>query len=198
MSANDTSNGSASSKKVKLEREEENAIVDRIIDKRFGTVSVDRMVENIRAASHREVVELVYEHTIADLSLLPQKNGQSYLTPVFAARSHPCIEWNLKIFPKGEGNDDENHLSVFLNRVLRRDDSPVVALFKIDLIRNGKLILSRSCNPAQQYTLKTTSFGLLKLISLDQLKNGDSKGTELKIACHLICEVKRVNSVFSR
>ena len=79
----------------------------------FSTVTVDRMIEHVQSVSQREVVELVFDHTIHELSLLPQKNGESYLTKVFNARSHPSIKWKLEIFPKGSSLDDKDWVSIF-------------------------------------------------------------------------------------
>ena len=158
----------------------------------FSTVVADRIVENVRSVSLREVVELAYEYYFPDISLLPQKNGQSYFTPIFFSKSHPSVKWCLQIYPKGEIENDENHMSIFLDRVLSEEDAPVVALFKITLMRDREEIVSLMGEP-QKYSHSKPGYGWGHFISLDKLRGAINNNcrNELKLHCQLVCEVRR-------
>jgi len=176
------------SKKPKLEITSENISLPTV--NWFSNVTSDRRVEHVQSVSQRDVAELVFEHTIHDLSLLPQKNGEAYFTQVFHAKSNPSIQWKLEIFPKGSINPDgKDHLSLFLHRVVvKSKDPPVVGVYKIILQqRDGKTICSKSCQQPLQFTDTAYSYGFSKFIKLDQLLGSNG----LKIICQVVCEVKR-------
>ena len=135
-------------------------------------------------------MELLYQYSIADLSLLPQKTGEPYFTPTYFSKSHPNMKWRLQIYPNGVTEEVQDYLSLFLNRADIGEEEPnVVAVFKI--LRKEQ-IHSRLSQPTQQYNHLSPSFGLLRCVHLDLFKNEKSKeSSSLKIICHLICEVQR-------
>jgi hypothetical protein len=158
----------------------------------FSIGPSQRLVEKARAVSQPEIVELSYEYTIPDLSLLPQNSGKFISSPVIYAKSHKHILWKLRIYPNGDLEDTQGHLSLYLKRSFRdKEKIPnVSACYKISLLKNGKEIVSRQ---ADDYFNSLSCVGWCKFLSLDQLKGVNN--AELKIVCSLVFEAERVTTV---
>jgi len=163
----------------------------------FSIGPSQRLVEKARAVSQPEIVELSYEYTIPDLSLLPQKPGEYVSSSVFHAKSHKNIAWKLKIYPNGDLGDTQGHLSIYLRRCFLRDQEKtpsavikyVSACYKISLLKNGKEIVSKM---AEDYFYSSKGLGWSKFLSLDQLKGVNN--AELKIVCSLVLEADRITT----
>ena len=154
--------------------------------------SVKRLIENARASSQCEIVELTFEYTIPDFNLLPQGNGQYLLTPSFFSKSHPDILWNLVIYPRGKDEQSRGFTSLFLERVTKVNNADVVARYKQTVLRNGKVVVSEWFDPPHHFIRNSLSIGFPKYLSLNQLLSGDnSKVIEVKIIGHLIFEIGR-------
>ena len=153
-----------------------------------------RLVEKIRTVSQPEMVELSYEYTIPDLSLLSQKIGEHIEIPAFKSKSHPDIMWCLWIYPNGNSEKSKGSLSVFLERICKEEDEEkcVPCYFKVCVLRNGVEIVDQLYHLFQS---KTSNWGWLKFCSLDRLKSeGNQIGKDnhyLKIVCSLVFEAKR-------
>ena len=72
------------------------------------------LVEVAGAVSQPEIVELSYEYTIPDLSLVAQKPGECVFSPIFFAKSHPGIQWRLIICPNGKNERSKGPLESLL------------------------------------------------------------------------------------
>ena len=151
------------------------------------------LVEVAGAVSQPEIVELSYEYTIPDLSLVAQKPGECVFSPIFFAKSHPGIQWRLIICPNGKNERSKGHLSLFLGRVFNKDNLddnlPVSANFKLVALRNGKELESLVSEDPSRFTLSTRYWGNSKFICQDKLKGNHS---ELKITCSLVVQAKRI------
>ena len=154
--------------------------------------SAKRLIENARASSQCEIVELTFEYTIPDFNLLPQGNGQYLLTTSFFSKSHPDILWNLVIYPRGKDEQSRGFTSLFLERVTKVNNADVVARYKQTVLRNGKVVVSEWFDPPHHFIRNSLSIGFPKYLSLNQLLSGDnSKVIEVKIIGHLIFEIGR-------
>ena len=153
-----------------------------------------RLVEKARAFSQPELVELTFEYTIPDLSLLPQKNGEGVCSPSFYAKSHENIKWCFQIYPNGNSEESKGHLSVFLYNKSVQENSilPVTAKYKVTVLKNGEVIRCATSG-YNEFTSRSFSWGWIKFLSLDQLKSEGNQETELNFVCQLVCEVKRVS-----
>ena len=152
--------------------------------------------ESERAASQREVIELSYVHTIHKFNLLPEKTGEILTSPVFSAKSHPSIQWHLQIYPRGDCEETNDHLSVFVARVNQTaGDLPVTARCKITILSNGKEIISQSTERLL-FNREMTRDGWSKFLSLDKLTGNDGIN-QATVTCNLSFEVQHVLAISS-
>jgi hypothetical protein len=151
--------------------------------------SENRLVERVRVVSQRETVELVYEYTIPDFQLLPYKTGESFYTPSFFALSRLNVQWCLLIYPRGNSAASHDHFSVFLVRLFKsNEDVLVAARFKLSIVSNGEEFHSHRAGPYQFGPGQELARGWSKALNPQQLCS--VKG-QVKIVCHLECEVQR-------
>ena len=152
-----------------------------------------RLVEKARAFSRPELVELTFEYTIPDLSLLPQKNGEGVCSPSFYAKSHENVKWYLKIYPNGRTEESIGYLDLFLVNKSVQENSilPVTAKYQLTILKNGEKTKYASSG-YHEFTSSRCGLGWGQLLSLDKLKSDGNRETVLNLVCHLICEVKRV------
>jgi len=151
--------------------------------------SEKRLIERVRVVSQRETVELVYEYTIPDFHLLLHKTGESFYTPPFFAMSCLNIQWCLLIYPRGNCAASYGHFSVFLVRLLKsNEDALVAARFKLSIVSNGEEFHSHKAGPYQFGPGEELARGWSKALNPQQLCS--VKG-QVKIVCHLECEVQR-------
>jgi len=152
----------------------------------------NRLFESVMARSQSEIVELTYEYIVPDCNQLIQQTGECIFSPVFHAKSQPTIQWRLRIYPKGSKNS-KGHLGLFLERVnMTEKDQPVIVKLKFTILRNDKpvsFIWSVSHSIASQHE----GLGWNDLVSQEQLRSDTSnkQKIELKVVCHLVCEVQR-------
>lgn len=149
-------------------------------------------MENACSTFHQTVMELNFEWIIRELDFLPQKNGECFYSPTFYAKTNDKIRWRLRVYPKGENNTVANYLSVFLDRVIDKDNPPVIVKFKIvTLSRNNKGIVFpptevlKELGPAPLDNI----WGWPKFVALDAIKRGSLHSTgpdEFKIVIQLV------------
>lgn len=151
----------------------------------------NRLVESVQARSQSEIVELTYEYLVPDCSQLSQQTGECIFSPVFYAKSQPYIQWRLRIYPKGSKNS-KGHLGLFLERVcMTEKDQPVIVKLKFTILRNDKPI-SFIWSVSHSIASLHEGLGWNDLVSQEQLRSDSNKQkTELKVVCHLVCEVQR-------
>ena len=156
-----------------------------------------RLVENFTAVSQPEIVQLNYEYTIPDFSLLPQKTGEFVLSPPFFSTKHKHLEWQLVIFPYGADEDCKGYLSLFLEfKAVTEEKGSVVAIpayLTLTVFKNGDEVGTDSF--IRLFSSKK-SHGWVKFLKLNDLKSNCSEENELKIFCSLVFDVKR-NWIFN-
>ena len=137
-------------------------------------------------------MELNYDWVIEEPIFLPQKNGESFYSPIFSAKASNKIRWRLKICPRGANEESKGHLSLYLERVVDGEKIPSVTVkSKWVVSKNDKEIFSKTdelqtLGPAP--LLK--HFGWDKLVPLETIKRAsifdNDDVDELKISCQLI------------
>ena len=153
------------------------------------------LVERARSVSRPELVELTFKYTISDLSLLPQRTRQVVFSPLFCAKSHENIKWQLQVYPNGDSEVSKGHLGLFLLNKSVKDNliPPVSAGFKFVILKSGQEIETGINSYRVEFTSNFSSWGSKKFLSLDQLKNVDiNQENELTIVCSIVFEAKRV------
>ena len=136
-------------------------------------------------------MELNYDWTIEEPLFLPQKNGESFYSPIFSAKANDKIRWRLKMCPKGINQESKDHLSLYLERFTGSNEQSVTVKSNWVVTKNGKEIFSKS-NELQ--TLGSapllSHFGWDKVVPLACIDrapfNEYSSIDELKISCQLV------------
>ena len=136
-------------------------------------------------------MELNYDWTIEEPAFLPQKNGESFYSPIFSAKANDKIRWRLKMCPKGANEESKDHLSLFLERFTGRIEQSVTVKSNWLVTKNGKVIFSKS-NELQ--TLGNaplpSNFGWDKVAPLASIERASFDTfpgiDELKVSCQLI------------
>lgn len=151
----------------------------------------NRLVESVQARSQSEIVELTYEYIVPDCNKLTQQTGECIFSPVFHTKSQPTIQWRLRIYPKGSKNS-KGHLGLFLERVnMTEKHQPVIVKLKFTVLRNDKLV-SFIWSVSHSIASLHEGLGWNDLVSQEHLRSDSNKQKiELKIVCHLVCEVQR-------
>jgi len=110
------------------------------------TSSKNRTAEKICVHSEEQqtFIELNYEWVIEEPSFLPQKNGESFYSPIFFAKANYKIRWRLRICPKGANEECEDHFSLYLERFLASNDQSVSVEVRLTVSKNGKLAFGQS------------------------------------------------------
>ena len=135
-------------------------------------------------------MELNFEWIITELDFLPQKNGESFSSPVFSAKVNNKIRWRIQIYPKGR-TEESDYFGLFLERVVENDDPLVIVKCKIgSIFRNDKKVaLALVCFEKEMGLAPLPKiWGWPKLLALggiqrDQQHNGPD---ELKINIQLV------------
>ena len=135
-------------------------------------------------------MELNFEWVIKEPDFLPQKNGESFSSPVFSAKVNNKIRWRIQIYPKGR-TEESDYFGLFLERVVENDDPLVIVKCKIgSIFRNDKKVaLALVCFEKEMGLAPLPKiWGWPKLLALggiqrDQQHNGPD---ELKINIQLV------------
>ena len=126
------------------------------------------------------------------MALLPQKNGESFYSPIFFAKSNEKIRWRLKICPRGAYKDSEDYLSLYLERVLSEDDAPVSVESEWAVFTNfDKEIFSKSSvKKTLGFPPLSSHFGWDKVVEVDSVIDPSDFTKQihamLKIQCKLV------------
>lgn len=139
------------------------------------------------------MIELNYEWVIEEPFFLPQKNGESFNSPVFFAKTNDKIQWRLKIYPQGVNEEAKGYLSLYLQRVvIGEDDQELVNVKTKWLVTQNKEIFSKS-NELQTLGISplSSSFGWDKVVETDKRVYFDQQLStdfidKLKIVCQLV------------
>ena len=140
-----------------------------------------RLVEKIRTVSQPEMVDLSYEYTIADVSLLPQNPGDFVSSPCFHAKMHPSIKWHLQIYPNGNNEESRGYLSIYLYCTnLKQEEKavPVVAHFKFTVFKNGEKLGSAISKKPRPFTDTERNWGFKKCLGLNQPQSKNQSGDD--------------------
>ena len=90
------------------------------------------------------MVELNYEMVIDDVSLLRQKTGEAFCSPVFFAKTNENIRWRLHLYPNGAAAETKDFFGFFIQRIAAEKDFPVTAKYRLTIHKNGREVLSQS------------------------------------------------------
>lgn len=153
------------------------------------------LTERMESISWSGIVELVYEFTVPDNSLLMnKKTGEFFSSPIFYAKSHKNIKWQIKIFPNGRQENSKGYLSVYLCRVYSKDTNnpPVTTRFNFVLLKNGNELCSEPVAQPMHYSYPHREWGSRRFLSLEDLQIKGHRKYELKIVCSLVCEINRL------
>ena len=137
------------------------------------------------------MIELNYDCVIEEPDFLSQKKGDCLYSPIFSAKANAKIRWRLIIYPKGNEETSNDCLGLFLERVLEKNNPPVVVKFKIlSLLKNGKNIAfsPREFQHEMGNSPLNCTWGWSDFVKLDLVQRDNQRvdPDELKICCQLV------------
>ena len=153
-----------------------------------------RTSEDVASSSlgnQQQVMELKYDWTIEEPAFLPQKNGESFYSPIFSAKSNDKIRWRLKMCSKGANEESKDHFSLYLVRFTDKYEKSVIFKSNCLVTKNGKVIFSKT---GELETLGNaplpSNFGWDKVAPLASIERAPFDTfpgiDELKVSCQLV------------
>jgi len=150
------------------------------------------IVKNIWARNQSDAVELNFNWTIENFSLLSQRIDEVICSPEFSS-GRDMHRWRLKLYPKGQ-HSCQGYIAVYLARdaTLKKLPTALPTMFEITLLNSKQQVLTSNRFYSKMFDNNNKSFGkgLLKIEDVFSKSGLLYPTDELVIRCQVRYETK--------
>lgn len=141
--------------------------------------------------SKNSVICLEHIWILEKCSLLPQKTGESLLSPIISDQSEK-VEWKLELYPKGQNEENKNFISLFLKLHNPQPAFKLSATIKLMLLNNKPTVIAQGRVFTKEF-YQASCWGHAKLFDLNKITPTTLPGDELQVKCQVTYTVKQTS-----